>query len=87
MALWLSSLMVVVLVMGRCRPPHKLAEVEPLLGGVSCRVVLGFTSGLCHTSLLFGLVADGPASDSEEVARTGLACTAVVCPVSVGKAG
>jgi hypothetical protein len=53
--------------------PHKLAEVESLLGGVSRRVVLGFTSGLGHTSLLFGLVADGPASESEEIARTGLA--------------
>jgi hypothetical protein len=40
--------------------PHKLAEVESLLGGV--RVVLGFTSGLGHISLLFGLVANGPAS-------------------------
>jgi hypothetical protein len=33
--------------------PHKLAEVESLLGGVSGGVVLGFTSGLGHTSLLF----------------------------------
>jgi hypothetical protein len=33
--------------------PHKLAEVESLLGGVSRRVVLGFTSGLGHTSMLF----------------------------------
>jgi hypothetical protein len=47
--------------------PHKLAEVESLLGGVS-RIVLGFTSRLGRTSLLFGLVGDGHASDSEEVA-------------------
>jgi hypothetical protein len=32
---------------------HKLAEVESLLGGVSHIVVLGFTSGLGHTSMLF----------------------------------
>jgi hypothetical protein len=66
--------------------PHKLAEVESLLGGVSRRVVLGFTSGWGHTSLLFGLVGDGSASESEDVARTGLAGAAVVFPVSVGKA-
>jgi hypothetical protein len=53
---------------------HKLAEVESLLGGVSRRVVLGFTCGLGHASLMFGLVAVGPASASEEIARTGLAC-------------
>jgi hypothetical protein len=62
-----------------------LAEVESLLGGVSRIVVLGFTSGLGHTSTWFGLVADGPASESEEIARTGLAGAAMVCPVSVGK--
>jgi hypothetical protein len=50
--------------------PHKLAEVESLLGGVSRRVVLGFTSGLGHASMLFGLVADGSASEGEEIART-----------------
>jgi hypothetical protein len=66
--------------------PHKLAEVESLLGGVNRRVVLGFASGLGHTILLFGLVVDGPASDSEEVARTGLAGAADVYPASVGKA-
>jgi hypothetical protein len=66
--------------------PHKLAEVESLLGGVSRRVVLGFTSGLGHTSLLFLLVADGSASESEKIARTRLAGAAVVCLVSVGKA-
>jgi hypothetical protein len=60
--------------------------MESLLGGISRKVSLGFTSGLGHISLLFGLVADGPASDSEEVARTGLAGAAVVCQVSVGKA-
>jgi hypothetical protein len=65
--------------------PHKLAEVESLLGGISRRVVLGFTRGLGHTSMLFGLVADGPASEGEEIARTGLAGAVVVCPVSVGK--
>jgi hypothetical protein len=65
---------------------HELPEVESLLSGVSRRVVLGFTRGLGHTSLLFGLVADGPASESEEVARTRLASDAIVCPVSVGKA-
>jgi hypothetical protein len=63
-----------------------LAEVESLLGGVSRRVVLGFTSGLGHTSMLFGLVANGPASEREEIPRTRLAGAAVVCPVSVGKA-
>jgi hypothetical protein len=35
--------------------PHKSAEVESLLGGVSRGVVLGFTSGLGHTSLLLDL--------------------------------
>jgi hypothetical protein len=43
--------------------PHKLAEVESRLGGVNRREVFGFTSGLGHTSLLFGLVADGPACE------------------------
>jgi hypothetical protein len=42
-----------------------LPEVESLLGGVNCRVVPGFTRGLGHTSLLFGLVLDGPASEGE----------------------
>jgi hypothetical protein len=64
--------------------PHKLAEVESLLGGA--RVVLGFTSGLGHTSLLFGIVTDGPASEGEEIARTRLAGVAVVFPFNVGKA-
>jgi hypothetical protein len=31
-------------------------------------------------------VAYGPASDSEEIARTGLAGAANVCPINVGKA-
>jgi hypothetical protein len=66
--------------------PHKLAEVESLLGGVSRRVVLGFTSKLGHPSMLLGLVADGPASESDEIARTGLAGAAVVCPFNFGKA-
>jgi hypothetical protein len=66
--------------------PHKLPEVESLLGGISRREVLGFTRGLGHTSMLFGLVTDGPASEGEEIARAGLAGVAVVCPVSVGKA-
>jgi hypothetical protein len=52
-----------------------LAEVESLLGGVTR-----------HTSLLFGLVVDGPESESEEKARTRLAGAAIVCPVNVGKA-
>jgi hypothetical protein len=39
--------------------PHNLAEVESLLGGVSRRVIFGFTSGLGRTSLLFILVAGG----------------------------
>jgi hypothetical protein len=43
--------------------PHKLAEVESLLGDVSRTLILGFTMG--HTSLLFGVVADGPASEGE----------------------
>jgi hypothetical protein len=60
--------------------------VESLLGSIRRRVVLGFTRGLGHTVLLFGLVADGPASEGEEKARTGLAGVVVVCPVSVGKA-
>jgi hypothetical protein len=63
-----------------------LAEVESLLGGVSRIVVLGFTSRLGHTSLLLELVVDGPASESEEIAKTGLAGVAVVGPVGVGKA-
>jgi hypothetical protein len=50
--------------------PHKLAEVESLFGGVSRGVVLGFTSGLGHTSLLFGLVADRSAFKCEKIART-----------------
>jgi hypothetical protein len=50
--------------------PHKLPEVESLLGGMSRRVVLGFTRGLGHASLLFGLVIDGPASEGEEITRT-----------------
>jgi hypothetical protein len=50
--------------------PHKLAEVESLLGGVTRRVILGFTSGLGHTSMLFGHVADGPACEGEKIART-----------------
>jgi hypothetical protein len=63
-----------------------LPEEESLLGGVSRRVVLGFKGGLSHTSLLFGLVVDGPASEGEEIARTRLARVVIVCPVSVGKA-
>jgi hypothetical protein len=64
-----------------------LAEVEQsLVGGVSRRVILGFTCGLGHARLLSGLVADGPASESEKIARTGLAGDVVVCPVIVGKA-
>jgi hypothetical protein len=63
-----------------------LAEVEFLYSGVSRGVVLGFTSGLGHTSMLFRLVANGPASDSEGIARTGLAGAAAVCLISVGKA-
>jgi hypothetical protein len=59
--------------------------VESLLGGISRKVVLGFTRGLGHTCLLFGLVTDGPASEGEEIARTGLAVDAVVRPISVGK--
>jgi hypothetical protein len=66
--------------------PHKLAEVESLLGGVIRRVVLGSTRGLSHTSLLFGLVANGPVSESEEMARTRLADAFAVCRVTVGKA-
>jgi hypothetical protein len=66
--------------------PHKLAEVESLLGGISRRVVFGFKRGLGHTSMLFGLVIDGPASEGEDIARTGLAGPVVVCQVSVGKA-
>jgi hypothetical protein len=40
--------------------PHKLSEVESLLGGINRRVVLGFTRGLGHTGLLFGLVTTIP---------------------------
>jgi hypothetical protein len=36
--------------------------------------------------MLFGLVADGPASEIEEIARTTLAGAAVVCAVSAGNA-
>jgi hypothetical protein len=67
-------------------PPHKLAEVESLLGGVSRRIILGFTSELGHTSLLFRLVTDGPASEGEKLARTRLACATIVCLVRVIKA-
>ena len=66
--------------------PHELPEVESLLGGISRRVVLGFTRGLGHTHLLFGLVIDGPASEGEEIPGARLAGAAVVGPVSVGKA-
>jgi hypothetical protein len=66
--------------------PHKLAEVDSLIGGVSRTVILGFTSGLGHTSMLFGLLADGPASEGEEKVRTRIAGVVVVRPVSVGKA-
>jgi hypothetical protein len=59
MALWLSSRMVVVSVFvlpdGVEDLPHKLAEVESLLGGVSRKAVLGFTSGLGHTCLFLDL--------------------------------
>jgi hypothetical protein len=65
--------------------PHKLQEVESFLGGISRRVVLGFTRGLGHTSLLFRLVTDGPASEGDEIARTRLAGAVVVGPISVGK--
>jgi hypothetical protein len=60
--------------------------VESLLGGVSRTLILGFTRGLGHTGLLFGHVADGPASEGEEIARPGLADAAFVGPISVGKA-
>jgi hypothetical protein len=63
-----------------------LTEVESLLGGVSRGVILGFTSGLGHASVLFGLVADGPASEGEEITRTRLAGFAIVRPVSVDNA-
>jgi hypothetical protein len=63
-----------------------LSEVESLLGGIRRRVVLGFTRGLGHTSMLLGHVVDGPASEGEEIARAGLAGAAVVSHVSVGKA-
>jgi hypothetical protein len=63
--------------------PHKLPEVESLLGGISRIVVLGFTRGLGHTCVLFGLVTDGPASEGEKIARTGLAGVDVVCLVNV----
>jgi hypothetical protein len=66
--------------------PHKFPEVESLLGDISRRVVPALTRGLGHICLLFGLVTDGPASEGEEIARTGLAGGDVVCLVSVGKA-
>jgi hypothetical protein len=66
--------------------PHNLAEVESFLGGVSRRVILGFTRGLSHARLLLGLEADRPASESEEIARTRLAGDVAVCLVIVGKA-
>jgi hypothetical protein len=34
--------------------PHKLPEVESLLGGINRREALGFTRGLGHTGQLFG---------------------------------
>jgi hypothetical protein len=63
-----------------------LPEVESLLGGVRRRVVLDFIRGLSHTSLLFGLVTDWPASEGEEIAEARLAGAAVVGPVIVDKA-
>jgi hypothetical protein len=89
MALWLSSHMVVVVsVMGELKtsPMSCRRWMESLLGGVSRRVVLGFTRGLSHTSLLFGLVTSWPASEGEEIAGARLAGAVVVGPVSVGKA-
>jgi hypothetical protein len=86
-ALWLSSLMVVVLVMGALKtPPHDLAEVYTLLGGVRCRVVLSFAGGLRDACLLLGLVMDRPSAECKRVAGAGLACAAVIRPVGVGEA-
>jgi hypothetical protein len=53
---------------------------------VSHKVVLGFTRGWSHTSLLFGLVTDWPASEGEDIAGARLAGAAVVGLVNVGKA-
>jgi hypothetical protein len=43
--------------------PHKLAEVESLLGGVSRGVILIITSWPGDTRLLHGLAANGSASE------------------------
>jgi hypothetical protein len=60
--------------------------MEFLLGGARRIVILGFAYELGHASMLFGLVDDGSACESEDVAQTGLAGFAFVCLVSVGKA-
>ena len=52
----------------------------------SHKLVLGFTRGWSHTSLLFDLVTHWPASEGEEIAGARLAGAAVVGPISVGKA-
>jgi hypothetical protein len=69
MALWLSSQMVVVPVMGALKtPPRTLAKVESLRGGVCRRVVFSLTSGLGDTCLLLRLVADRSAVECKHVA-------------------
>jgi hypothetical protein len=86
MALWLSSQMVVVSVMG----PLK---ISPIFGGGGVppwwrqpQSSTRLRKWIGPRKFFFGLVADGPASDGEEIARTRLAGAVVVCLVSVGKA-
>jgi hypothetical protein len=48
--------------------PHKLAEVESVLGGICRRVVFSLSSGLGDASLLLGLEADMTAAECKQVA-------------------
>jgi hypothetical protein len=62
--------------------PHMLAEVETLLGGVCCKVVLCLARGMGVESMLLRLV-DMTSTECKQVARTGLARTAFVSPINV----
>jgi hypothetical protein len=50
--------------------PHKLAEVESLLGGVFRRALFSLTCGLGDTCLLLGLLAHRTAVECKQLART-----------------
>jgi hypothetical protein len=50
--------------------PHKLSEVDSLLGGVCRKLMFSLTSGLGDTSMLLRLVADNTAAECKQIART-----------------